>query len=419
MSITSTTIFNSNIHHVPRLQPIESFGNTQDSLDISTHGSSLALLSNRVKLQYNKSQFSSSPASIDGIKIDKSRHSTNFSKLTRPMKPKTTSEGNPNALVTQRTLPSLETKDMVLSIISMTTDEKLAYMLGKDTKNLKPLFDRPDVCAICGTEHGNPDLMDTYLYCRNCYCELREPFSLQRRFQSIPMRDPLEILFATYGHSQIPSLARDVTELIRNKVFAYFRHDRLSLPKNMILSDILGLDLSFINQDSKGKGYNQLRIRYRMNNVYGSLIVHTSQSSRVLTPISLIVPQVRYLRIKKASYGYPKGKSSTGAMSHDVTEIIQGFADLQGGSFISLSSQTCLSNILMDPCPGYSKDLMISYEIQGRSGRIERDVLHGRLKQSIFLDETIVVQPVVIVESAIYGMLVNTLDILLHLTCLN
>lgn len=50
-------------------------------------------------------------------------------------------------------------------------------------------------------------------------------------------------------------------------------------------------------------------------------------------------------------YGHPKGRSMTGAMSHDVLEILQGLSDLQGGSYLLVSAMTPLETLFGDPCP--------------------------------------------------------------------
>jgi hypothetical protein len=51
---------------------------------------------------------------------------------------------------------------------------------------------------------------------------------------------------------------------------------------------------------------------------------------------------VRYLQISRATYGHPKGTSSTGRMSYDVTEIIQGYVDMHGGNYLNISALTPL-----------------------------------------------------------------------------
>jgi hypothetical protein len=63
----------------------------------------------------------------------------------------------------------------------------------------------------------------------------------------------------------------------------------------------------------------QLRVRYRTDNVFGTLVMDVMPSNQIPGPFVLKRPEQRLLRIKRASYGFPKGVSSTGRMSYDVS----------------------------------------------------------------------------------------------------
>lgn len=291
------------------------------------------------------------------------------------------------------------TMDSVLS-----ESQKLAYMLGKDSiENNVSL--RENFCASCGQEHPNPALMDMYGNCINCFSVLREPYHLRQRYEKIPIVDKLEILYATFGDPVQPLQAIEVTQQIRERVKYYTNHDRLAFKLDSKIDEVLGIE------DPAPDKSKQLRVRYRMKGalenemVFGNVVLDTLPDNHFPSPIMLLVPKAeRYLRIFRAIYGHPKGASSTGAMSQDVTEIIQGFADLQGSSYLYLSSLTPLHNIFGDPCPGYTKDLRIEYEVSGRHGTIIRDEFRGHLKKRIFLEEAPTVAPLIMVQSATYGI---------------
>lgn len=91
-------------------------------------------------------------------------------------------------------------------------------------------------------------------------------------------------------------------------------------------------------------------------------------------------------------------------MSYDVTEQIQSMVDLYGGSFLSITSFTPLTRILGDPCPGYTKDLRISYEILGRAGSVTYSEVRGFPRKRIFISQSPAVTPLIFVTSATYGI---------------
>ena len=92
----------------------------------------------------------------------------------------------------------------------------------------------------------------------------------------------------------------------------------------------------------------------------------------------LIAPKSRFLVVKRATYGHPKGQSQQGRMSVDVQEIVQGIIDagMSGGSYLTISHMAPVKRTFGDPCPGYPKDLRIAFEVCGRSGEIIEVGIH-------------------------------------------
>ena len=91
-------------------------------------------------------------------------------------------------------------------------------------------------------------------------------------------------------------------------------------------------------------------------------------------------------------------------MSYDVTEIVQGLCDLQGGSFLSISAQYSVKRLFRDPCPAYPKDLRIKYEVCGRTGSVTYNELRGYLRKKVLIQTSPTVAPLIFVVSATYGI---------------
>ena len=114
----------------------------------------------------------------------------------------------------------------------------------------------------------------------------------------------------------------------------------------------------------------QVRIRYRMDRIFGTLILDVTTTSRIPRPITLRRSWggQRLLKIRRGYYGHPRGMTPTGRMCYEVTEILQGLIDLGGGSYFSISQPTPITPLLGDPAPGYPKELRLEYELRGRNG---------------------------------------------------
>ena len=134
------------------------------------------------------------------------------------------------------------------------------------------------------------------------------------------------------------------------------------------------------------------------------VVLDVMPDNRFPSPTLLIAPTERYLRINKATFGHPRGLSAVGRMSYEVTEIIQGFVDLQGGNYLDISAQIPMKKLFGDPCPGYPKDLRIAYEVSGRSGVLVYGESRGHLKRRCYLEEAPTVCPLIYIVQATYGV---------------
>jgi len=264
------------------------------------------------------------------------------------------------------------------------------------TADGRELF-REEFCGSCGTIHSKPDLLHVYYACKLCHCVLREPAKLRSEYAGVKMTEPFEILFATYGDPFDPDYSIDVTERVRALVRGFSASDRLSFKPAIPADAIFGCD--------PRPGHNkQLRARYRIDKIHGTLALDFDASNRIPIPFLMLVPKNRYLKIHHAIYGHPKGVNKSGRMSIDVTELIQSLVDQMGGSYLSISSYTPLARLLGDPCPGYCKDLRIGFEVRGRSGEINYTEVRGHLKKPIFISSSPTVAPIVYVATATYGV---------------
>ncbi len=108
-------------------------------------------------------------------------------------------------------------------------------------------------------------------------------------------------------------------------------HDRLAFKPNQKLNELLHLtqhDLDIINNNNSAlntvnnsvtnsthvSAHNnlhsnkQLRVRYRIGGMHGTLILDFMPTHTIPAPFLLILPRTRYLRIFSATYGFPKGE---------------------------------------------------------------------------------------------------------------
>ena len=277
-----------------------------------------------------------------------------------------------------------------------TESHKLALMAGR--ANPAYLL-REEFCGACGVRHDNPSLLDLYPACRHCMSCLRYPEVLRKRFSAKDIQSlPLEIIAASYGHIHDSSLAADVTEACRSLVAKYDSHDRISFA--------FGHDIDALFSDPAPQKEKQIRIRYRMRQKFGLIIVLVSASNQVKKAVRLMAVPQRLLTIHRASYGHPKGRSSTGRMSYDVTETMQGLADVHGGSFLSIPHDQSLSSLLGDPCVGYNKDLVVEYEMEGTNGVevLKETGGHISSRKDAIIGRLPVISPIISVESAFYGI---------------
>ena len=149
-----------------------------------------------------------------------------------------------------------------------------------------------------------------------------------------------------------------------------------------------------------------VRIRYRMDRIFGTLILDVTTTSRIPRPITLRRSWggQRLLKIRRGYYGHPRGMTPTGRMCYEVTEILQGLIDLGGGSYFSISQPTPITPLLGDPAPGYPKELRLEYELRGRNGIEIRNEAQGYLTKPLYLEAKPVISPIIFIVSATYGM---------------
>lgn len=60
--------------------------------------------------------------------------------------------------------------------------------------------------------------------------------------------------------------------------------------------------------------------------------------------------------------------------------------------------------MLGDPCPGYTKDLRLQYEICGRAGQVTHTEVRGFLTKKLHIQQSPTVAPLIYVVSATYGV---------------
>jgi len=288
-------------------------------------------------------------------------------------------------------------------IEEFSEEDKLMSMLGhKVLKSGKqaPYLYREDFCGACGVRHGAPHLMDMYPFCSACWNTLREPNHLRKRWEKVPNKSPLVVLVATYGDPVSPMRVVDVTPQIESLVDEYTSRDRIIVKPSYDLFKLFGSD------PCPGE-HKQLRIRYRIGKVHGWVSFEITPDHHAPTAIRLIAPKERYLTMLRCTWGHPRGRSTTGRMSIDVQEQLQGICDLNGGSYLIISTMQNIIHLLGDPCPGYPKDLHVEYDIAGRVGREVYPESHGHLERYARIDTTPVINPLIFVESATYGLTVS------------
>lgn len=90
----------------------------------------------------------------------------------------------------------------------------------------------------------------------------------------------------------------------------------------LIIREIQKLNKIFSCGDPVPGKQKQLRIRYRIANNHGFLAIDVMENNQVPTPLILMCPPERSLTILRGSYGHPKGRTSTGRMSYDVSKFL-------------------------------------------------------------------------------------------------
>jgi hypothetical protein len=280
-------------------------------------------------------------------------------------------------------------------LTEISQEDELRAMLGyKSTTSgaMQPYLYREDFCACCGTRHLAPHLLNMYAACISCNNCLREPIKLRMLYEQTLQDAPLEILFATYGDEFDCTKAVEVTEKCKEKVIELKgRFDRIAFKAHSNMQEYFGVD------PSPGKP-KQLRIRYRMHNIFGTLVFSVQADNTFPDWVLLQRPAQRNLRIIRANYGHPKGLTAQGRMSFDVQELIQGLVDVGGGSYLNITSMQPISPIFGDPCPGYPKDMRIEFEVMSTFGEDTFDVVRGHLRRRIHIEATPIIAPIILIS---------------------
>lgn len=145
------------------------------------------------------------------------------------------------------------------------------------------------------------------------------------------------------------------------------------------------------------------------NHIQASIHLHFSPLHMTPHVARLFCPTRRDLTILRGSYGHPKGRTTTGRMSYDVREQLQGIVDLNFGSFLYIGAMQPIERQFGDPCVGYVKDLQIEFDIDGKTGYVEVGECKNRLKRNIQIQTSPSVSPMILVNTANYGLTENTI----------
>jgi hypothetical protein len=322
---------------------------------------------------------------------------THKSHITHESQETTETDWTKNSRYLQRKLQKAMAAEPVQEL---TEEDKLLAMLGHKTTvsgARAPYLYREDFCGACGLQHAYPGLMDMFPFCANCVCALREPAHLRDRMKDVPQTVPLEIIIGSYGHAQDPGRIVVITEQLKELALEFRTKDRISLKPSYDLSKLFGADPC--------PGENKyIKFRYRVNGVHGWAQFSVFPTNNVPFPILFIAPKERLVKIIRATWGHPRGRSTTGRMSIEVTEQIQGLADIHGGAYVELDTNRSMTDLFGDPCPGYPKDLLVEYDIAGLSGKRTWPETHGYLSKSAFIETAPIVNPLIYVNSATYGV---------------
>ena len=233
------------------------------------------------------------------------------------MRPGTSRGGSPPPLRMQTVTTPMPEKPTPLlpSVLDRVKNaherEVLESMLGRDACGTASIYLREEYCGACGIKHTNPALLDLYPNCENCQNCIRSHAHLRQRYVNKAPECPLEIIIAAYGDVNFAETAFDVTDIIRKMVDEFTGRDRLSFRETQHFDKVFGRD------PSPGKA-KQLRFRYRMLNTHGFVSLDVMANNQIPESVLLLTPTARHLTIIRASYGHPRGKTTTGRMSYDV-----------------------------------------------------------------------------------------------------
>lgn len=194
-------------------------------------------------------------------------------------------------------LPAIENRPKTPTIVKaptgqpkLTDEDKFQAMLGRVDLS-ESFFVREEFCGACGTIHTKAELLDIYMFCKACHSVLREPNHLRKRYKYIEQVHPLEVLFASYGDCFDPDFGIDCTEQVSKRVQESSSKDRLAFKPWHKVNELLKVT------DPCPSKPKQLKIRYRANYVHATIIIDFMPNNQLPSPLVLIAPRQRYLKL--------------------------------------------------------------------------------------------------------------------------
>lgn len=103
---------------------------------------------------------------------------------------------------------------------------------------LNPIFWREDFCGVCGCQHINPAVLDTYPNCERCQNPLRLSRILRKRYEDLDPLQALELLFVSYGDQITEKNAVDVTQQCKDIMAGKNSEDRFGFGPSTNLQQV-------------------------------------------------------------------------------------------------------------------------------------------------------------------------------------
>jgi hypothetical protein len=281
-------------------------------------------------------------------------------------------------------------------------------------------------CPGCGLRHGNAALSATYRNCSGCYRVIVEPTALRSTESTTTSSSSssitasttsdgccvakLQVLAASWGDSQDPAFAIDITSHLQSRVDSHGQQDKLWVDVDEDLNVWFGLGLR------PAERRNELRLRYEFTHGPAAgpnqrcevrLEEDPARPGYLRQPLLIkVASRRRHVMIHSALYGSQGG----GSGSYNVTELVRGFVDASGGRFLSLQRCNPMAALFGDPCPGKPKVLSLQCETLGDQGHVQAEECDGHLLEPIDIKCASIMSPLVIIERATFGLTTGGID---------